>query len=174
MNRLPRALLQFAPLSLFAIYAFWYGEPTPDRWVEAFELGAVAALVQLAIVLPQPRPANRLILGANVYLVIAGAAAFAQQWWVLRIYDVLREAGILLAILGVGVVTTLVTKAGFVAAPDAPADEVRHASLWMLAATVLALATAVAFRGDRTLAAALPILGLTILQRTLVSRARRA
>jgi hypothetical protein len=92
---------------------------------------------------------------------------------VLRIYDTLREAGILLVILGVGVVTAMVTTAGFVAVPDAPADGVRRASLWLLGATAVAVAIAVAFRGDRTLAAALPILGLATLQRALVSRLRR-
>ena len=49
MNHPLRALLQFAPLSLFATYAFWYGAPTPDRWVQAFELGAVAALERVGL-----------------------------------------------------------------------------------------------------------------------------
>lgn len=172
MRSLPGALLQFAPLSLFATYAFWSGPPAPDRWVAAFQLGAVAALLQLAIVLRQPRPANRLILGANVYLLVAGAAAFAQQWWVLRAYDALREAGILVSMLGVGLVTTIATRAGFVAVPDAPADAVRRASLWLLGATTLAVAMAFAFRGDRTLAAFLPIFALAMLQRALVARLR--
>jgi hypothetical protein len=80
------ALVQFFPLSLFAAYAFWHGQPTNERWVNAFTLGAVAAAVQLLIVARQPRPLNRLMLGANLYLLVGGAAAIARQWWLLNFY----------------------------------------------------------------------------------------
>jgi hypothetical protein len=165
-----RRVFQFFPLSLFAAYAFWYGAPTDDRWVGAFKLGAVAASLQLIVVLAQRRPASRLILGANLYLLVGGAAAFAQQWWVLRYFGVLRESGIFLAMLGVGLVTTFVSRAGFIGVATAPPPEVRKASLVMLAATAGAVAIAVAFRGDRTWAAAMPVLALAILQRTLAQR----
>lgn len=167
-----RRVFQFFPLSLFATYAFWYGAPTDDRWVGAFKLGAVAALVQLLVVLAQRRPANRLILGANLYLLAAGAAAFTQQWWVLRYFGVLRESGIFLFMLGVGLVATFASPAGFVGVATAPAAEIRKASLLMLVATTGAVALAVTFRGDRTWAAAMPVLALAVLQRTLASRLR--
>ena len=93
-------LVQFFPLSLFATYAFWRGAPTGERWVQAFELAALAAVVQLLILLPQRRPMNRLILGANLYLLIGGAAALAKQWWLLEAYGALRESGIFLSMLG--------------------------------------------------------------------------
>ncbi|MDX1556968.1 MAG: hypothetical protein R3212_13130, partial [Xanthomonadales bacterium] len=60
------ALIQFLPLSLYATYAFWQGAPDELRWQDAFQLASVAAVIQLAIVLPQPRPASRLVLSANL------------------------------------------------------------------------------------------------------------
>ena len=112
-------LVQFFPLSLFATYAFWRGVPTNQRWLMAFELAALAAVIQLLILLPQGRPMNRLILGANVYLLIGGAAALARQWWVLDVYSVLRESAIFLGMLGVGC-RDLSTVGGLRAVADAP------------------------------------------------------
>lgn len=166
------ALVQFFPLSLFATYAFWRGVPTNERWVVAFELAALAAVIQLSILLPQRRPMNRLILGANVYLLIGGAAALAKQWWLLEAYGALKESGIFLSMLGVGVVTTFATSAGFVAVADAPREPIRRASLWLLRATLLAFVMALAFQGNRTLAAVVPVIALAVLQRALASRVR--
>lgn len=163
-------LVQFFPLSLFATYAFWRGVPTGQRWVEAFELAALAAVVQLSILLLRRRPLNRLILGANLYLLIGGAAALGRQWWLLDVYGALRESGIFLSMLVVGVVTTFATSAGFVAVAGAPREAVRRASLWLLAATVIAVGMALTFRGDRTWAAMVPVIALAVLQRLLSSR----
>lgn len=174
---LPRwlfALVQFFPLSLFASYAFWNGAPDDARWEEAFKLASVAALLQLLIVLPQPRPASRLVLSANLYLLLGGLAFMAHQWWYLRLYDGLQESAIFIIMLGVGLVTTLATGAGFVAAPSAPRRQVVRASLWLLAATLLALAISFAFRGDRYLAAVYPIIGLAVAHRLLLHRVQQA
>lgn len=165
-------LVQFFPLSLFATYAFQRGAPTNERWVTAFELAALAAVIQLLILLPQRRPMNRLILGANVYLLIGGAAALTRQWWVLDVYGVLRESAIFLAMLGVGVVATFATPAGFVAVAGAPPEDVRRASLWLLGVTLAAFVAAVVFRGHRAWAAVVPVITLAVLQRVLASRVR--
>jgi hypothetical protein len=157
------SLVQFFPLSLFATYAFWRGVPTNERWVVAFELAALAAVIQLLVLLPQRRPMNRLILGANVYLLIGGAAALAKQWWVLEAYGALKESGIFLSMLGVGVVTTFATSAGFVAVVDAPRERIRRASLWLLGATLIAVVVALAFRGNRAWAAVVPVIALAVL-----------
>ena len=160
-------LSQFFPLSVFATYAFRYGAPTSERWIAAFELAAIVAAIQLVILLPRHQPANRLILGANLYLLVGGAAAVTHQWWVLEAYNVLRESAIFLFMLAVGGVTTWATPSGFVAVDGAPRDEVRRASLWMLGATLAAVVTAVVFRGHRTWAAVVPVLALALLHRWL-------
>lgn len=163
--------VQFLPLSFFATYAFWHGEPTDDRWMEAFQWGALAALIQLLIVLPQRRPINRLILAANLYLLVGGGAVLTHQWWLLQTYGVLREAGIFIAILIVGIVTTLVSPAGFIATL-ATQSEVRRASLRLLVAVMLALGMSLVFAGDTTWAAVVPIICLAIFYRVLQVRVR--
>lgn len=168
------ALIQFLPLFLFASYAFWSGPPDEARWQQAFQLASVAALVQLAIVLPQHRPASRLVLSANLYLLLGGLAFFAHQWWFLRLYDTLRESAIFIIMLTVGLATTAGSRAGFVGASSAPRGAVVRASIWLLVAAAAALAASVAFRGDRYLAAVFPIIGLAMLQRLLLHRLARA
>lgn len=167
------ALVQFLPLSLFATYAAWHGGPEEQRWREAFEVGSVAALIQLVIVMLQPRPVNRLVLAANIYIMLGGLAYLTKQWWFLKIYDALRESAIFVTMLGVGVVTTVFTRPGYAAVTDAPRPAAVHASLWLLAATALALGVSFLFHGNRTLAAVLPIVGLAVLQRTLANRAEQ-
>jgi hypothetical protein len=165
------ALIQFFPLSLFAAYAFWHGAPSDARWVEAFQLGALAAFLQLLVVLPQRRPANRLILAANLYLLVGGGAALFHQWWLLSAYDALKESGIFMFMVAVGLVSTFATPAGFVAVVGPPRD-VRSASYWLLAATLLALGVSLIFEGDRTWAAVVPIICLAVLHRLLIHRVR--
>ncbi|SKA06469.1 hypothetical protein [Novilysobacter spongiicola] len=167
------ALIQFLPLSLFATYAFWQGAPDELRWQDAFQLASVAAVIQLAIVLPQPRPASRLVLSANLYLLLGGLAFFSHQWWFLQLYDALRESAIFIIMLTVGVITTLGSRAGFVAAWSAPRAPVFRASLWLLAATALALVVSISYRGDRYLAAVYPIIALAVLHRVLLYRLAR-
>ena len=167
------ALVQFAPLSTFATYAFWHGAPNEARWEFAFKLASAAALIQLAIVLPQRRPVNRLVLAANLYLLLGGLAFVTQQWWFLRIYGSLQESAIFLYMLAVGTIATLFSPAGYIGAQGATRRQVRGASIALLLATVLGLVFAVAFRGDRYWAAVYPIIGLAVLQRLLVHRADR-
>lgn len=164
------SLLQFFPLSLFAAYAFWNGAPDEQRWREAFVIGSLAAIAQLAVALPRTRPINRLVLAGNIYVMLGGLAFLTHQWWYLRIYDSLRETAIFVAMLIVGIVATIATRAGFAAMPDAPRGDAVRASLWLLAATVAGLGVSIAFRGNRTLAAVIPILLLAFLQQSLVRR----
>lgn len=173
MSRWIFALIQFLPLSLFASYAFWHGAPDDTRWQEAFQLASVAAVVQLAIVLPQRRPMSRLVLAANIYLLLGGIAFFGHQWWFLRLYDNLRESAIFIIMLIVGMVTTLGSRAGYVAAWGLPRPAVVRGSAWLLTATAIALFISVIYRGDRYVGAVFPIIGLAVLQRVLLQQLDR-
>jgi len=166
------ALIQFVPLSLFATYAFWNGNPDGNRWETAFELASIAAIVQLLILLPQRRPVNRLVLAANLYLLLGGLAFLGHQWWYLALYDSLRESAIFIFMLIVGVTTTLIGSAGFVGVENSTRSFVLRGSLVLLAATAVALGLSIVFRGDRYLAAVWPIVGLAVLQRFLIHRAK--
>jgi hypothetical protein len=169
------AVLQFVPLSLFAAHAFARdAHPAPERWMEAYLLGAGAAAVQLAITVPRREPLDRLMLGANAYLLVGGLASLLGLWRVLLFYRAIQEAGIFAAMLLVGVVTTLWTRPGFVGVPHAEAGRVRRASLILLALTAGALGVTIAFPGGRRLGVTLLLLALIAAHRVLARRLRAA
>lgn len=163
MSKWVFTLVQFFPLSIFATFAFWQGVPSNERWLEAFQLGALLGLIQLAILLPQKNPLNRLVLAGNIYLILGGLAAYFQQWWYLKLYDSLRESAIFIIMIIVGSLSTITSSSGFIAVKGSA----RKFSIYLLIATVFMLPFALYFEGERTFAAVLPIIFLAILQRYL-------
>lgn len=163
MNKWIFALVQFFPLSSFAMFAFWSGPPSSERWLEAFKLGALLGIVQLAILLPQKKPLNRLVLAGNLYLIMGGIAVYLQQWWLIKLYDVLRESAIILLMTIVGCLTTFMSASGFIAVNNSP----RKFSIYLLLATASMIPFSVIFEGNRLYAVVLPVIFLAILQRYL-------
>lgn len=159
-------LLGFLALALFALLAFGSGPATDDRLVFSFKAAAPLAVLELAVLLWRAAPANRLIMGANVWLAAGGLAAYLQQWWWLKGYQQLGEASLFISMAMVGVATTVLSPAGFVAAVG-PRRRVVLASLGLLAAVTLALLAAVHFRGNVKLAAVIPVIALSWLNRLL-------
>ena len=159
-------LLGFFALAVFAAYAFGTGETSTERLITAFKFGASLAAIELLFLAVRKTPANRLILGANLWLILGGFAAFTQQWWFLRVYERFGEASLFATIFAVGVVATAVTPSGFVAAVGTK-RKVMLASLTLLAAVGGALVLAIAYKGNVKIAAVLPIIGLSWLNRGL-------
>lgn len=159
-------LLGFFALAVFAAYVFAAGPPTTDRWVFAFKLGACLAAIELLVLALRKAPANRLIVGANLWLFIGGIAAFSQQWWVLQSYERFGEASLFAAMLGVGLVATAAFPGGFVAAAGSR-RRVMLASLALLAAVTCAMALAITYKGNIRVAAIYPVIALSWLNRIL-------
>ena len=164
------SLLQFLPLTVFTLYSFRTGVPSQERLFNGFMIGAVVAVIQLIWLMRQQRPANRLILGANLWLIIGGVAASLQLWGVLRIYRELREAGVVACMLGIGIVTTLFSRPGYVGSMNGETSLVRKYSFLLLFATMPALLCGLYFRGNTLLAAVIPIIVLAVLNRFLNAR----
>lgn len=159
-------VLGFFALSVFSILAFRSGSTTPDTWRVAFLVSASLAVVELGILLRCTAPANRLILAANLWLIGGGVAFLTKQWWILDIYETWHAAGLLGVMVLTGVVTTVASPAGFIAAKG-PARSVLVASLALLAATLAAFAFLMLYPGNKQTAAVLPILSLAWLARAL-------
>jgi len=159
-------LLGFLALAVFAALAFGHGTPTPERLVNAFKWCSGLAAVELALLAWRPAPVNRLIAGANLWLILGGLAAFTQQWWFLRLYERLGEASLFATMFVVGLATTVGTPSGFVGALG-PRRRVVLASVALLAAVGAAFLVAQAHKGNTKIAAVLPVIGLSWLSRGL-------
>jgi hypothetical protein len=172
MKRVALAVLEYAlgflALAVFAALAFGSGKPSDERMIFAFKVSSAIAAFELAVLFWRSAPANRLIIGANLWLLVGGVAAVLEQWWLLKGYQQIGEAGLFVAMLVVGLVTTAFSPTGFVAATGE-----RRRVLWssaaLFAAVSLALVAAIQFRGDVKLAAVLPVIALSWLNRLLRS-----
>ena len=159
-------LLGFLALAVFAALAFSGGPQSDERFVFAFKVGGGLAVAELAFLLMRAAPANRLIIGANLWLLAGGVAAIAQQWWWLKGYQQLGESGLFISILLVGLATTLFSAAGFVAVRG-ERRRVLVASAVLLAAVLAALLASMQFRGAVQWAAVVPVIALSWLNRFL-------
>lgn len=162
-------LIGFIALAFFAYLAFGRGQTTDESFVLAFKASSLLAIGELALLLGRSVPVNRLILGANLWLIAGGVAAFTEQWWWLRVYQQFGEASLFLAMLMVGVVSTLFTPSGFIAKLG-PRLSVQRSSLLLLVAVGCALAVAIYFRGNVKYAAVIPVIALSWLNRLLRHR----
>jgi len=164
---------QFLPISLFSTYAFALGEPSNERWLDAFILAAIVGVIQLVVLVFINKPMSRLILAINCYLILGGLAALFQQWWVLKLYNQGQELSIFIFIIFIGIVTTIISKHGFIAAIGGTKQDTRQASYLLILASLIALFVAYLFQGSITYSAVLPIITLALLQRYLLSRCNK-
>jgi glucose-6-phosphate-specific signal transduction histidine kinase len=75
----------------------------------------------------------------------------------------LRESGIFLCLLAIGIFTTMGSKAGFVGVENTVSPtRLKHYSLWMLLLTCAAVAASFGFRGRLMFSAALPLICLSV------------
>jgi hypothetical protein len=171
-----RVLLQFLPLTVFLNVAFQNGAPQTADWLNAFMWGGVAAVLQLVLTyfLLQGLPFNRLILGVNFYLILGGAAVLTNQIALLKILGNLKESGIFLCVLIIGICTTVVSKAGFIGVMDISSpSRLQQYSVWLLLLTFAAVAASFWFRGKPIFSAAIPLIVLSVASRLFKIRLQR-
>ena len=159
-------LLGFLALAVFAYFAFASGPTSDERFVNAFKISSIVAMVELAVLLTRPSIANRLIIGANIWLALGGAAAFLEQWWLLRVYQHFGEASLFAPIFAVGVVSIAVSPAGFIGKVGTRAVVLQRSVLLLLAVSA-ALSIAVYYRGNVKYGAVFPVIALSWLNRLL-------
>jgi len=117
---------------------------------------------------------SRLILSANLYLILGGLAAFFQQWWYLELYNTLQESAIFIMMLFVAVITMLGTNNGFVGIDKALITDAKERvkinkkSAYLFIGVLVSLVVSVFFKGNITISVVAPIVVLAIFQRYLV------
>jgi hypothetical protein len=159
-------LLGFLALALFAYLAFGRGPTSDEQFVFAFKVCGAVAAIELVVLLARAATANRLIVGANLWLIAGGLAAYLEQWWYLRVYQHFGEASLFFAMFCVGVLSTALSPAGFVGKLG-QRDKVLRASVLLAGAVMVAMLVAIYFRGNVKVAAVVPVIALSWLGRLL-------
>ena len=169
-------------LPLFGLLAYAYAEgspPAPQRWVDGYRwAGPVAAgelLLALTPLLTRSLRMSRLVVGVLVYVVVCSVLAWFGFYRALAYLGAeLRGSGVILAILGVGIVSTWATREGFVGVLLGSPARQREASLRLLGVAAAAAVFSVLFRDSRWLGTGLPMVVLFAAQRIIVARTLRA
>ncbi|RLC02364.1 MAG: hypothetical protein DRH90_14035 [Deltaproteobacteria bacterium] len=164
--------LEFVPLILYFTFARAAGPDSAGRqWEIAFVIGGVLSVVALSVLLRHGAYIlNRVMLGANLFL-ISGALAVALGFApLLDIYRRFNPAPMFAWVIAVGIATSLFSAHGFIGSSK-PGRQGKHLhSVLLLAAAFAALGISAVFRGQIFYADILPFIGLFIVNDRLQSR----
>ena len=175
MLKIIAPLCQFLPLSLFSTIGFWQPQTSNQTWLLAFQVAALVGIGQLFLLIWQKTVMSRLILSANLYLILGGLAAFFQQWWYLELYSSLQESAIFIMMMLVAIFTMLISRHGFVGINKERVKDAKERfninkkSAYLFLAVLASLAISIAFKGDITVSVVVPIVVLALFQRYLVN-----
>lgn len=163
---------QFVPLTFFVLYASWQGQDSFARWLQAFEYSALLALLQLWLC-RQLRPVNKLMLAANLYLLLGAAASVLQLSELQWLLDLWRAQALFVGIALLNLLCLFTHPAGCLSAyPQHPRDG-QTASLLLWLTSLLAMLPAMLTQWSLLYSAFLPLLLLSLLEKWLSRRVSR-
>ncbi len=163
---------QFVPLTFFVLYASWQGQDSFARWLQAFEYSAGLALLQLWLC-RQLRPVNKLMLAANLYLLLGAAASVLQLSVLQWLLDLWRAQALFVGIALLNLLCLLTLPAGCLSAYPQHQRAGQTASLLLWLASLLAMLPAMLTQWSLLYSAFLPLLLLSLLEKWLSRRVSR-
>ena len=162
-------IVEFIPICAFGIVV----RLTSDNgvnWELAFIIGACFAVLEKAILMVKRYPLDRILLGADVFLIIGGLGYLFNIQLILNIYKSLFHATLFASLLIIGLLTTFLTERGFVGVKHHERSRVVIFSLYLFGAGVAAFLISLAFRGDYFLAGILPFTGMLVVNGMLANK----
>lgn len=160
---------QFVPLTFFVLYASWQGQDSFARWLQAFEYSAGLALLQLWLC-RQLRPVNKLMLAANLYLLLGAAASVLQLSELQWLLDLWRAQALFAGIALLNLLCLCIHPAGCLSAYPHHHRDGQNASLLLWLASLLAMMPAMLTQWSLLYSAFLPLLLLSLLEKWLSRR----
>lgn len=157
--------LSFIPIFVFATYAYikQFLGSCVIAWQEPFYIGASLAIVLTTLQYISGIILDRLMMGANLFLVASAFFFLFQINPCLSILGAYKGPSFITAVLLVGIYTTFFTRYGFVGCTG-DHNKIKHSSLLLLIATLAALAWAFIFNHTGLLVSAiLPFIALRLL-----------
>jgi hypothetical protein len=107
MDKWLRILLELLPVQVFALAWRWEGSSGPDGWMIPYAAGAVAALLCTGVLLWRRVLLDRILLGVNLAIALAGLGLYCGTPGLPGLLGDLRGAGFFIMILLTAGVTYL-------------------------------------------------------------------
>ncbi len=156
----------YFPVILFWQFVFWHGDPDGERYVLAFRVFSVAALVHLIVLANFRKPVDRFALATDIWIIVCGVLSWLAFWDFLRYFgDHLRVTGYWIIVFLVGIISTYAINGGLIGSRSAPKEHVRAFSLKILLLIGIMLVISYGFRDETLWAAVLPTIFLSALSR---------
>ena len=160
---------QFVPLTFFVLYASWQGQDSFARWLQAFEYSALLALLQLWLC-RQQQPVNKLMLAANLYLLLGAAASVLQLSLLQWLLDLWRAQALFVGIALLNLLCLCGHPAGCLSVYPQNRRNGKKASLLLWLASLIAMLPAMLTQWPLLYSAFLPLLLLSLLEKWLSHR----
>lgn len=153
-------LTQFLPLSLFLYMAT---HDQSQNWKRAFEIGALAALIEFAILIPILKThLSRLITGVNLFLIIGGCGFYFNINFVLDFLSSFRESALILSIFFICLLATFKTRTGIFEVQISNELKQKMFSIYFLAWCFVLLCFSWFNRGNTLWAGTIPVVSLVL------------
>lgn len=164
--------LEFVPLILYFTFSRAATADNAGRqWEIAFIFSGVLSVVTLSVLMRhQPYILNRVMLGANLFLISGAVAVLLRVSPLLDLYWRINPVPLFVWIVGVGLAASIFSPHGFVGLPDPDRKRRHRHSALLMASAGVALGISVFFRGQIVYADILPFIGLFIVNDRLQSR----
>ncbi len=163
-------LIEAIPLPIFLIYAGLIDQSIPQNWQGPYLTSSIAALLTTTLLILNRVPLNRLIIGINVYLITGSFILLTEQVWLNQLYGKMEAAGMLAVIIIVGVVSLLLSPAGFIGIKSQDRKKVIIFSLYLLVVAQVAFLFSFYFQGNKIYSEYVPFLALFAIQGILKSK----
>jgi hypothetical protein len=163
--------LEFVPLILYFTFARAAAADKAGLQSEiAFVFSGAISVATLSVLMRhQAYILNRVMLGANLFLISGAVAVLLRLSPLLDFYGRMDPAPLFGWVLAVGIGTSLFSPYGFAGSPDSDVKQKHLRSALLLAATAVALVISVRLRGQMFYADILPFIGLFIINDRLQS-----
>lgn len=159
--------IKFFPLIIFLWCAKLLGM-NEEAWRTAFIASGLAACLLTGFLIYKKVVLDRLMLGANIFLIVGALAFIFDIESILYWYGVYQGAVFILPIVVVGI-CSLCSSAGFIGIENKNKEAVRSTSLYLLGASVICLLWSIMLnRSGIFISAALPFIVLKIIQAKLI------
>ena len=163
-------IIEAIPLPIFLIYAGFIDQSIPQNWQGPYLTSSVAALLTTTLLILNKVPLNRLIIGINVYLITGSFILVTEQVWLNQLYGKMEAAGMLAVIIIVGVVSLLLSPAGFIGIKSQDRKKVIMFSLYLLVVAQVAFLVSFYFQGNKMYSEYVPFIALFAIQGILKSK----
>jgi len=105
---------EITPLPISLLYAAGIDQSITQHWQGPFVVSSIVAMITTTILRCNKVLLNRLMIGINAYLITGSLGLLTNPDWTHQVYEKLKASGMLTWIIIVGVISLLISPAGFI------------------------------------------------------------